>query len=268
MTPHQTPHIVLTIAGSDSSGGAGIQADLKTFAALDCYGASVITAVTSQNTKNISDVHALPPSVVAAQLGAVLEDLPISAVKIGMVASGEIAGNIRARARNGELPRMVLDPVLTASTGRRLGIVSAIERLLPYATVATPNVDEASALVGWQVATPADMAGAAAQLASQGPQCVVVTGGDLGGAESVDAVWTANGTRFMRAPRIPTGNTHGTGCTFSAAIAARLAQGYPVEDSIAYANRYVRAALLGAQDWRIGSGAGPLNHFPRLKEAT
>ncbi|WP_144121776.1 bifunctional hydroxymethylpyrimidine kinase/phosphomethylpyrimidine kinase [Catellatospora sichuanensis] len=259
-----TPRLALTIAGSDSSGGAGIQADLKTFAALDCYGASVITAVTSQNTKVITDVHPMPPTVVAAQLGAILDDMPVAAVKVGMVASGEIAATIRARARNGELPKMVLDPVLTASTGRRLGVVSAIERLLPYATVVTPNIDEASALVGWQVSTPADMAGAAAQIASHGPACVVVTGGDLGGPEVVDAVWTANGARFLRSPRVETPNDHGTGCTFSAAIAARLAHGYPIDDSIAYANRYVRSALLAALDWRLGSGAGPLNHFPRL----
>lgn len=259
-----TPHVVLTIAGSDSSGGAGIQADLKTFAALDCYGASVITAVTSQNTKEITDVHPMPGTVVAAQLNAVLGDLPVAAVKVGMVASGEIAATVRAKARNGELPKLVLDPVLTASTGRRLGVASAIERLLPYALVVTPNVEEASALLGWPVTTPADMAGAAAQIASHGPKCVVVTGGDASGPEVVDAVWTDSGARFLRSPRVETPNNHGTGCTFSAAIAARLAHGYPIDDSIAYANRYVRSALIAAQEWRLGSGAGPLNHFPRL----
>jgi hydroxymethylpyrimidine/phosphomethylpyrimidine kinase len=259
-----TPHVVLTIAGSDSGAGAGIQADLKTFAALDCYGANVLTAITAQNTIGVQDVHALPANVVAAQLASVLTDFTVGAVKVGMVATGEIAATIAARARNGELPLMVLDPVLTASTGRRLGVVSAMERLIPYATVVTPNVDEASALLGWEVVTTADMAGAAAQIAAQGPKCVVITGGDLGGAESVDALWTAQGVKFLRAPRVETANTHGTGCTFSAAIAARLAQGYPPEDSVSFAKRYVRTALIGAADWHIGDGAGPLNHFVRM----
>jgi hydroxymethylpyrimidine/phosphomethylpyrimidine kinase len=255
------PPVALTIAGSDSSGGAGIQADLKTFGALDCYGASVITAVTSQNTQEVRDVFALPATVVGLQLACVLEDLPVAAVKIGMLATGDIAATVAARARNGELPSLVLDPVLTATTGRRLGVAGAVERLLPHAMVVTPNVEEASALLGWQVATPTDMAGAATQLASNGARCVVVTGGDLGGEESIDAMWTRSGVRMLRAPRLKTRNTHGTGCTFSAAIAARLAHGYPVEDSIDFAKRFVRAALAGAAGWRLGSGAGPLNHY-------
>jgi hydroxymethylpyrimidine/phosphomethylpyrimidine kinase len=261
-----TPPVVLTVAGSDSGAGTGIQADLKTFAALDCYGASVLTAITAQNTMGVQDVHALPATVVAAQLASVLGDFTVAAVKIGMVATGEIAASIAARARNGQLPRMVLDPVLTVATGRRMGVVSALERLLPYSTVVTPNVEEASALLGWEVVTPADMAAAAGQLASQGSTCVVVTGGDLGGAESVDVMWTAQGAKFLRAPRVDTANTHGTGCTFSAAVTARLALGYPPEDSIAFAKRYVRTALIGAADWRVGAGAGPLNHFVRVPE--
>jgi hydroxymethylpyrimidine/phosphomethylpyrimidine kinase len=252
---------VLTIAGSDPGGGAGIQADLKTFAALDCYGASVVTAVTSQNTTEVRDVYPMPATVVGLQLACVLEDMRVAAVKVGMLATGDIAGSVAARARAGELPNLVLDPVLISSTGRRLGVVSAVARLLPYATVVTPNVDEASALLGWEVSTPADMAGAAGQLASRGARCVVITGGDLGGEESVDALWTPSGVRMLRAPRLKTRNTHGTGCTFSAAIAARLAAGYPVEESVEFAKRFVRAALAGAADWRLGSGAGPLNHF-------
>ncbi|HEX6686995.1 MAG TPA: bifunctional hydroxymethylpyrimidine kinase/phosphomethylpyrimidine kinase, partial [Candidatus Limnocylindrales bacterium] len=133
---------MLSIAGSDSGGGAGIQADLKTFCALDCYGATVITAVTSQNTQEVRDVFPMPATVVGLQLACVLEDLPVAAVKIGMVATADIAATIAARARGGELPKLVLDPVLTSSTGRRLGVASAIERLLPYATVVTPNVEE------------------------------------------------------------------------------------------------------------------------------
>jgi hydroxymethylpyrimidine kinase/phosphomethylpyrimidine kinase len=256
-----SPPVALSIAGSDSCGGAGIQADLKTFAALGCYGASVVTAVTAQNTVDVRDVFALPAAIVGQQLAAVIEDLPLAAVKVGMVASADIAAQIAARARAGDLPNLVVDPVLSASTGRRLGITGAVERLLPYAAVLTPNVREASAILGWAVSTPADMAGAAAQLAAHGARCVVVTGGDGDGEEAVDAMWTAQGARVLRAPRVHTRNTHGTGCTFSSAIAARLAHGYPAEDSVDFAKRYVRAALLAAREWRLGSGAGPLNHF-------
>jgi hydroxymethylpyrimidine/phosphomethylpyrimidine kinase len=257
-----TPPVVLTIAGSDSGGGAGIQADLKVFAALRTYGASVITAVTAQNTRGVHDVYPMPGNVVATQLNAVTEDLTVAATKIGMLASGEIAGAVAAKARAGALPNLVLDPVLQSSSGRRLGVATAIERLLQYATVITPNRDEASALVGWQVATPADMAGAAGQLAAGGPKYVVVTGGDLAvGDEAVDAVWTEAGARFLRYPRIVTRNTHGTGCTFSAAIAARLALGDDIPDAIVFAKEYVARALTGARDWRIGAGHGPLDHF-------
>ncbi|GIH04324.1 hydroxymethylpyrimidine/phosphomethylpyrimidine kinase [Rhizocola hellebori] len=263
-----TPTVALTIAGSDSGAGAGIQADLKTFAALGCYGTSVLTAVTAQNTVEVRDVFALPPTVVGLQLAAVLDDFQVAAVKVGMVASGEIAATITARARAGELPNLVVDPVLTASSGRRLGIASAIERLLPYATVITPNQSEASALLGWQVSTPTDMAGAASQLAAHGAKCVVVTGGEGVGEDAVDAMWTSKGVRMLKAPRVDTRNTHGTGCTYSAAITARLALGYPLEDSIDFAKRYVRAALIAAQGWRLGSGVGPLNHFVRGQDAT
>jgi hydroxymethylpyrimidine/phosphomethylpyrimidine kinase len=258
-----TPPVVLTIAGSDSGGGAGIQADLKTFAALRTYGASVLTAITAQNTRAVLDVHPLPASVVGAQLDAVLDDLPVAAVKIGMLASAEIAGAIAARARAGRLPHLVLDPVLTSTTGRRLGVVAAIERLLPYVTVATPNRDEASALVGWTVGSPTDMARAAGEIAAMGPKVVVVTGGDMvtTGTEAVDALWAGDGGRLLAYPRLATGNNHGTGCTFSAAIAARLACGDDPEEAVVYAKQYVARALDGARDWRIGSGAGPLDHF-------
>lgn len=255
------PPVALTIAGSDSSGGAGIQADLKTFAALQCYGTSVVTAVTSQNTVDVRDVFAMPSSVVGLQIACVLEDMRVSAVKVGMLATADIAATVRGKAAAGELPNLVLDPVLTSSTGRRLGVASAIERLLPYATVVTPNMEEASALLGWEVSTPADMAGAATQLASNGAKCVVITGGDLLGDEAQDAMWTPQGVRMLSAVRVKTRNNHGTGCTFSAAIAARLAHGYPLEESIDFAKRFVRAALMSAQEWRLGSGAGPLNHF-------
>lgn len=257
-----TPPVVLTIAGSDPGAGAGIQADLKTLAALGCYGTSVLTAVTAQNTREVSDVLALGGGVVRAQLDAVLDDFVVAAVKTGVLAGAEAAAVVAARARAGALPNLVVDPVLVASTGRRLGLTAAIERLLPYATVVTPNRDEAAALVGWPVDTLTDMAGAAAQIASAGPACVVVTGGGApGDDESVDVVWVEGGTRFLHAPRVATGNTHGTGCTFSAAIAARLAQGQAVADAVTFAKAYVERALAGAAGWRLGGGSGPVDHF-------
>jgi hydroxymethylpyrimidine/phosphomethylpyrimidine kinase len=258
-----TPPVVLTIAGSDSGGGAGIQADLKTFAAVRTYGVSVITAVTAQHTRAVLDVFALPAEFVGAQLDAVLDDFPVAATKVGMLATADIAGVVAARARAGRLANLVLDPVLTASSGRRLGVVAAIERLLPYARVVTPNRDEASELVGWAVGTQDDMARAAAQLAAAGPQAVVVTGGDLAGTgdDAVDAMWTGSGLRMLHGPRVRTRNTHGTGCTFSAAIAAGLAHGDDVIDAVERAKSYVAGALAGAQDWQLGGGAGPLDHF-------
>jgi hydroxymethylpyrimidine/phosphomethylpyrimidine kinase len=257
-----TPPLTLTISGSDSSGGAGVQGDLKVFAALRAYGVSVLTAVTAQNTRGVRDVYPLPGNVVAAQLNAVLEDLPPAATKVGMLATAEVAAAVCAKARAGLLPNLVLDPVLDSSTGRRLGVVAAIERLMPYAVLATPNRSEASALLGWEVVTPADMAGAAAQLASAGPKYVVVTGGDLvAGEEAVDAVWTEAGARFLRGLRVSTRNNRGTGSAFSAAIAARLALGDPIPEAIVYAKAYVGRALGGARGWQVGNGHGPLDHL-------
>jgi hydroxymethylpyrimidine kinase/phosphomethylpyrimidine kinase len=257
-----TPLAVLTVSGSDSSAGSGVQGDLKVFAAMRIYGTAVVTAVTSQNTRGVHDVFPMPGTVVAGQLGAVLDDMPISAVKVGMLATAEAAAAVTAKARSGLLPNLVIDPVLSASTGRRTGVSTAIERLLPYAVVATPNREEASALVGWQVATPADMAGAAAQLASNGPKYVVVTGGDMvAGEEAVDAVWTDAGARFLRYPRVISRNSHGTGCAFSAAIAGRLAMGDSVPDALVYAKEYVARSLLTAREWKLGGGRGPIDHF-------
>jgi hydroxymethylpyrimidine kinase/phosphomethylpyrimidine kinase len=258
-----TPPVVLTIAGSDSGGGAGIQADLKTFAALRCYGASVITAVTAQNTRAVTDVHPVPVATVASQLAAVLDDFPVAAVKTGMLGSAEIADLIAGKARDGGLPNLVVDPVLVSSTGYELGVVSAIERLLPYAVVATPNLAEAAALVGRPLAGPAEMAGAAAELAAGGARHVVVTGGDLsaGGEEAVDALWSDGRARLLRGPRVPTRHNHGSGCTFSAAIAAQLALGRPVPEAVEAAKSYVAKALAGSAGWRVGGGIGPLDHF-------
>lgn len=267
-----TPTTVLTIAGSDSGGGAGIQADLKVFAALGTFGTSVITAVTAQNTREVRDVHPVPARMVAAQLDAVLDDLPVRGVKTGMLGSARIAATVAERARVGLLPNLVVDPVLVSTSGHRLGVVAAVERLLPYATVTTPNREEAAALVGRPVRDPDEMAAAAEQLAAGGPRYVVVTGGDgaTGGpvgvdgasGEVVDAFWTGTEVLLLRGPRIPTRNTHGTGCSLSAAIAARLALGDTAADAVRFAREYVRRALAASQGWRLGAGHGPLNHFP------
>ena len=254
-----TPAIVLTVAGSDSGGGAGIQADLKTFAALGAYGASVITAVTAQNTLRISAVHEVPAAVVAAQLDAVLEDLSVAAVKVGMLASVQVAEVVAARAER--LPNLVVDPVLAATTGHRLGLVEAIDPLLAYARIVAPNRAEASALLGWPVRTTEEMAEAARQLGARGPRAVVVTGGDT--ADPVDVLWTGAQIRLVRGPRVDTRNDHGTGCTYSAAIAARLAAGDEIVAAVEFAKRYVERALTGGRDWKIGRGAGPLDHFGR-----
>jgi hydroxymethylpyrimidine/phosphomethylpyrimidine kinase/hydroxymethylpyrimidine kinase/phosphomethylpyrimidine kinase/thiamine-phosphate diphosphorylase len=257
-----TPPVVLTVAGSDSGGGAGIQADLKTFAAQRCYGASVITAVTAQNTRAVTDVHPIPPATVASQLAAVLDDLPVAAVKTGMLGSPQVADEVAAHARDGRLPNLVVDPVLVSSTGYELGVVNAIERLLPYALVATPNLAEAAALTGRQVSTPAEMAEAAAQLAAGGAAHVVVTGGDLTeGDQAVDAMWIDGALRFLRGPRVPTRHNHGSGCTFSAAIAAGLARGLTVLAAVELAKSYVARAMAGSAQWRVGTGIGPLDHF-------
>lgn len=257
-----TPPVALTIAGSDSGGGAGIQADLKAFAAQRCYGASVITAVTAQNTKAVTDVHPIPPATVVSQLTAVLEDLPVAAVKTGMLGSAEIADEVAARARAGQLPALVVDPVLVSSTGYELGVVNAIERLLPYALVATPNIAEAAALVGRPVRTPEEMAQAARDLAAGGARHVVVTGGDLrAGEQAVDALCGGGQERFLSGPRVPTSHHHGSGCTFSAAIAAQLARGAAVPAAVAHAKSYVARALAAGAGWRIGGGIGPLDHF-------
>jgi hydroxymethylpyrimidine/phosphomethylpyrimidine kinase len=258
-----TPPVVLTIAGSDSGAGAGIQADLKAFAAQRCYGASVITAVTAQNTRGVTGVHQLPGAAVAGQIDAVLDDLAVAAVKTGMLGTAEVADVVAARARAGDLPNLVVDPVLVSSTGHALGVVAAFERLLPYAVVATPNIAEASALLGRPVTTPAEMAQAAEELAAGGPRHVVVTGGDLpdAGDEAIDAMWTDGGVRFLRGPRVPTNNVHGSGCTFASSIAAQLALGLAVPAAVELAKSYVARTLVGSADWRIGGGIGPLDHF-------
>ncbi|WP_329107183.1 bifunctional hydroxymethylpyrimidine kinase/phosphomethylpyrimidine kinase [Micromonospora sp. NBC_01699] len=257
-----TPPVALTIAGSDSGAGAGIQADLKVFAALGVYGTSVITALTAQNTHQVRAVLPTPADLVTVQLDAVLSDLPVLAVKTGMLGTVEVADAVAAHARAGLLPNLVVDPVLVSTSGHRLGVVAAVARLLPYALVATPNREEAAAIVGRPVTTTDDMVAAAEQIAAGGPRHVVVTGGgDDDRTDAVDVFWTGGRARLLAGPRIPTRNTHGTGCSFSAAIAARIALGDPVPEAIVFAKEYVARALAGARDWRLGTGHGPLDHF-------
>jgi hydroxymethylpyrimidine/phosphomethylpyrimidine kinase len=250
-----TPTAVLTIAGSDSGGGAGIQADLKTFAALGAYGASVVTAVTAQNTLGVTAVHPIPADVVTAQLDAVLSDVPVVAVKIGMIGDPAVAQMIADRAA--ELPHLVVDPVLVSTSGSRLGVVPAVEPLLAYRCVLTPNRHEAGALLGRPVHTVEEMAAAAVELAAAGPCSVVVTGSEL----AVDVLHHDGRTDILRGTPVFTTNSHGSGCTFSSAIAVRLAAGDTVPAAVDAAKRYVAAALRGARTWKLGAGPGPLDHF-------
>ncbi len=259
------PRVVLTVAGSDSGGGAGIQADLRTFAALGVHGACAITAVTAQNTAEVRAVHPLPPEIVDAQIAAVLADLDVAAVKTGMLATIEIASVVAERARSGALPNLVVDPVLVASSGGRLfdaGFESAyLDLLLPVAAVVTPNLAEAEVLLGRQLSTVDDMAGAAEELAKTGAGCVVVKGGHLHGQEAVDVVWHAGEVAELRRPWVDTANNHGTGCSFASATAAGLARGRPVLEALAEAKDFVTTALAGGAPWRLGAGHGPLDHM-------
>ncbi len=257
------PRVALSIAGSDPSGGAGIQADLKTFAAHGLYGTAVITALTAQSTRGVAAVFAVPAGFVGAQLAQLLPDLPPAAVKVGMLGSAEAAGLVAEQAAAGALPHLVLDPVLDSSSGFPLTGRGAVELLLPFATVVTPNLAEAAALAGFPVRTPEDMVRAASAIGARGPRAVVVTGGDAPGVMATDAVWTPEGAQLLRGARVETRNTHGTGCALSSAIAARLALGDPVAVAVRGAKEYVSRALAGAAGWRLGNGAGPLDHFQR-----
>ena len=260
-----TPPTALTIAGSDSGGGAGVQADLKTFAALGVHGTSAITALTAQNSVGVFGVHVAPASFVDQQIAVVLADFDVGAVKTGMLATAEIVSVVAARAAKGELVNLVVDPVMVATSGDHLlepGATNAyVCELFPHATVITPNLAEASLLVGRPVSTLDEQIDAARRLFDYGPKWVVVTGGDTDGNEVVDVVFDGTTIRLLRSTRIPTINTHGTGCTFSAAIAARLAAGDPCPDAIDVAKRYITAALHGAADWRLGRGHGPVDHL-------
>ncbi len=255
----------MTIAGSDSGAGAGIQADLKTFAALGVYGTSVITAVTAQNTYSVTDIHELPVETVVAQIDAVMEDIGADAVKTGMLSSPEIIGAVAERVKALSMPNLVVDPVMVAKSGDRLlrkeAARSLIEELLPLATVVTPNIPETEALVGYAVESDADVQKAARDIARMGAASVVIKGGHREGPV-VDTLYSDGVFREFSAPRIETKNTHGTGCTFASAVAAYLARGRSVEQAVYHAKEYVTESIRSA--YSIGSGHGPVHHFHKF----
>jgi hydroxymethylpyrimidine/phosphomethylpyrimidine kinase len=258
--------VALTIAGSDSGGGAGIQADLLTFASLGVHGTSAVTALTAQNTVGVADVHVPPVGFLLAQVEAVLGDLPVAATKTGMLATEAVVRAVAGLAAAGRLPRLVVDPVLVSSTGARLldpGAERAYsEGLFRHALVVTPNTREATVLLDTSVSTVAQAREAARRLGELGPAWVVVKGGHLADddGDAVDVVYeTATGeVSELRLPRIPTDNDHGTGCTFGAATAALLARGAPVPDALDAAKRFVHAGLASSADWHLGAGHGPV----------
>lgn len=261
--------VALTIAGSDSGAGAGIQADLKTFAALDVYGLSVITAVTAQNTMAVRAVQEIDPGIVAAQLDAVAEDFPIKAVKTGMLSNAAIIEVVADGLRRHRLWTLVVDPVMVAKSGDRLLREDAVEALLtsllPLAAVVTPNLPEAEVLSKRSINRFEDRLAAARVILGTGARAVVVKGGHGGDDPVIDLLVTPDGVREFRAPRVASTSTHGTGCTFSAAIAAGMASGMGLEVAVAGAREYVSRALAQAEP--LGHGHGPLGHFAR-KEAT
>ena len=258
--------IAVTIAGSDSGGGAGIQADLKTFSALGVYGASVITALTAQNTLGVTAIHDVPAAFVTAEIDAVFSDLAVGAVKIGMLSQPAVieavaGGLLRHRQRN-----VVLDPVMVAASGDPLIADAAVavlrERLLPQVLLVTPNLPEAARLLDLPLAgTPAAVEDQARRLLALGPRAVLLKGGHGHGPESADFLLTAAGGRWLAAPRIATKNTHGTGCTLSSAIAAGLAKGLPLSEAVETGKAYVTAAIAAADRLVIGHGHGPVHHF-------
>jgi hydroxymethylpyrimidine/phosphomethylpyrimidine kinase len=256
---------VLTIAGSDSGGGAGIQADLKTFAALGCFGMSAITALTAQNTTGVRSIHPVPAAMLADQIDAVVEDIGVDAVKIGMLHSPEIVQTVAQALDRHQLRTVVLDPVMVATSGAVLITDEAkavlVETLFPRATLITPNLDEAALLTGSAIRTEAEMEAAAQQLLGMGAKAVLLKGGHLQGDTVADLLLQDEAEKtWMRAQRIPTHNLHGTGCTLSAAIAAQMAMGKALVSAVQSARIFVRGALEAGAQMRTGQGSGPLNH--------
>ena len=259
--------VALTIAGSDSSGGAGIQADLKTFAALGVYGASAITAITAQSTVGVVESFALPADLVAAQIEAVAGDIDIQATKTGMLADAAIVEAVAAAVESFDLPNLVVDPVMVAKGGDRLLDDDAVHTmrsaLLRLARVVTPNVPEAEVLSGMAIHSLDDMREAGHRILRLGPRAVIVKGGHLAGATSPDLLISAGGETLLDGPRLAVASTHGTGCTFASAIAACLARGAELPAAVQEASDYVAGAI--AHGLAIGRGHGPLDHFWALR---
>ncbi len=252
----------MTIAGSDSGAGAGIQADLKTFAAFGVYGTSVLTAITAQNTLRVTDVLELPTSIVASQIDAILSDIGTDAVKTGMLSSSAIIRTVADKLREHHIVNLVVDPVMVAKSGDKLLQDEAVEamrtRLIPLAAVVTPNAPEAQVLTGRKIESLDDARTAAGELVAMGARVAVVKGGHLQGP-ATDIMYDGREFRAFTHQRLDTTSTHGTGCTFASAVAAGLARGTPVRDAVSQAKAYVTAAIRNA--FPMGKGHGPLNHF-------
>ena len=256
---------VLSIAGSDSGGGAGIQADLKTFSALGCYGMTAITAITAQNTCGVTGIHGIPPAMLKAQIDAVVQDIGVDAVKIGMLHSPEVVQVVAEAIRSYRLPHVVLDPVMVATSGDRLiaqeTAAVLVRELFPLAALVTPNLDEA----GWLLARPIDgeaaLDAAAEDLLALGAQAALLKGGHLPGDWVIDVLATRGGLRHrLQSARIATHNGHGTGCTLSSAVASFLALGEPLQSAVEKARGYILGAIAAGADVHTGHGHGPLNH--------
>jgi hydroxymethylpyrimidine/phosphomethylpyrimidine kinase len=256
---------VLSIAGSDSGGGAGIQADLKTFAALGCYGMTAITALTAQNTLGVSAIHGVPPEMLKAQLCAVFDDIGVDAVKIGMLHAPDIVRTVAWALKHYGVKQVVLDPVMVATSGDTLitptTVQVLVDELFPLATVITPNLDEAALLLSRTIESADELETAARDLFAMGAPAVLLKGGHLPGAEVADLLVTGVGpVQRLASPRISSRNTHGTGCTLSSAIAANLALGEPLDRAVALARSYILQAIAQGADVYTGAGHGPLNH--------
>lgn len=271
VAPLATP-IAFTIAGSDPSGGAGLQADLKTFAALGVYGCAAVSALTAQNTRGVSAVWPVPAGSVAQQIASVLDDVPVTAIKLGMLFNSAVIGEVAGALDKYPALPLVCDPVMLATSGDRLltdnAVQALIEQILPRATLITPNTAEAAVLLNSDAAgSEAGMREQAEQLLNLGPGAVLLKGGHLDGNEANDVfVWREAqgqqaGCEVLRSPRIATRNTHGTGCTLAAAVAAGLAKGESLATAVSSAKHFISRAIAHADELKIGAGAGPVNHF-------
>jgi len=267
---HRTYCRLLTIAGSDSGGGAGIQADLKTFAALGCYGMSVITALTAQNTVTVTGIHEVPAAFVSRQIDAVLDDIGVDAVKIGMLQSAEIIRAVADRLRTRNIPHLVVDPVMISKSGAKLLHEETIETLrtvlLPLVAIVTPNIPEAALLAERQIENQSAMEEAGVKILAFGPKAVLVKGGHHNDSLCADCLCMKGKDRrievhWFKSKRINTKNTHGTGCTLSSAIAAHLAKGFEIQDAVKKSKQFIDNAIKAGSDFSIGHGHGPVHHF-------